>query len=139
MTAFFIVVERNIISEINCSCSNISRVDQGGDRYPAGNIVVNGANVGTPGSRIDVTAPIGIPLSAKVLPNPSQAYFTLWLNGTLDQAIDVKVFDAVGRQVTAMKSEAGQSVQFGSTYPAGVYTIRLQQGMQIVSIPVVKQ
>ncbi|MDP3313100.1 HYR domain-containing protein [Lutibacter sp.] len=72
-------------------------------------------------------------------PNPSADYFTLKLQGkTNEEAIEVNVFDVLGRQVYSAKGRSNETYQFGARFQAGMYVVNVVQGTEKVSLRVIK-
>ncbi len=108
-----------------------------------GNMIINGSGVGSAiAARLgdvqkdDVTLnekPKPLyegNLDVKVMPNPSETYFTLLLQSSnTTEGITLKIVDQNGRLVEVKNSlQAGQAVQVGGTYRQGVYFVQAVQG-----------
>jgi len=75
-------------------------------------------------------------------PNPSADYFTLKLQGMLNdemQKVEVNVFDLLGRQVYSKQGNAQDSYEFGQQFQVGVYLVTVKQGNNITSLKVIKK
>jgi hypothetical protein len=75
-------------------------------------------------------------------PNPSADYFTLKLQGMLNedmQKVEVNVFDLLGRQVYTKQGNAQDSYEFGQQFQVGVYLVTVKQGNNTASLKVIKK
>ncbi|MDP3359332.1 MAG: YDG domain-containing protein [Lutibacter sp.] len=75
-------------------------------------------------------------------PNPSADYFTLKLQGMLNeemQKVEVNVFDLLGRQVYTKQGNAQDSYEFGQQFQVGVYLVTVKQGNNVASLKVIKK
>ena len=79
-------------------------------------------------------------LSFKILPNPSNSYFTLNIqtNNNVDK-ISVRISDLSGRLVESRNNLVGsQNLRVGNNLKAGVYFIQLRQGDKTKQIRLIK-
>ncbi|MDP2068073.1 MAG: Ig-like domain-containing protein, partial [Lutibacter sp.] len=96
---------------------------------------------------IKVTQPIEVvadlsPFNVTAYPNPSADYFTLKLQGMLNeeiQKVEVNVFDLLGRQVYTKQGNAQDSYEFGQQFQVGVYLVTVKQGNNVASLKVIKK
>jgi len=75
-------------------------------------------------------------------PNPSADYFTLKLQGNLDeemQKVEVNVFDLLGRQVYSKQGNTQDYYEFGQNFQVGVYLVTVKQGNNTASLKVIKK
>jgi hypothetical protein len=78
-------------------------------------------------------------LSLKALPNPSNTYFTLIIQSSKGEAIDVKVMDATGRVIETMrKVSANGTLRIGYNYRPGIYYLEVVQGSERVTLKLIK-
>jgi hypothetical protein len=77
-------------------------------------------------------------LTAQVVPNPSETYFTLHVQSSSRETIVVKVYDIAGRQVDLLRGPAGNSFQFGHKLTAGIYIVQVIQGNNVKVLRVMK-
>ncbi|MDO9037987.1 MAG: HYR domain-containing protein, partial [Lutibacter sp.] len=80
--------------------------------------------------------------NATAYPNPSADYFTLKLQGMLNEAsqkVEVNVFDVLGRQVYNKLGSAQDSYEFGQQFQVGVYLVTVKQGNNTASLKVIKK
>jgi hypothetical protein len=83
-----------------------------------------------------------IEFNVSAYPNPSADYFTLKLQGMLNedmQKVEVKVFDLLGRQVYSKQGNAQDSYEFGQQFQVGVYLVTVKQGNNTASLKVIKK
>jgi hypothetical protein len=79
-------------------------------------------------------------LQVNVQPNPTSTYFTLIIQSTSDRAVELRVFDEVGRAVEGRAGIAANStLRIGSTYRPGVYVAQVVQGGKMVTVKLIKQ
>lgn len=77
----------------------------------------------------------------KAFPNPFARNFSLDVQSSSDDLVQVKVYDMIGRELESKKayvSELG-SQEIGTNYPSGIYNIVVSQGEKVKSIRMVKQ
>jgi hypothetical protein len=88
-----------------------------------GKLEVNNTSV----RMIDQPAAQGLQLNA--LPNPSRGSFTLQLQGSTTEKMQVRVVDILGRTVQIFNNlSASQTLKIGADYKKGVYIVELVQG-----------
>lgn len=72
-------------------------------------------------------------------PNPSNSYFTLFLQSQIKGTVTIAVVDEIGRIVeTKTGLHANSSIQIGQQYPKGVYYIKVTQGNNITVLKLIK-
>ncbi|MFN2458903.1 MAG: T9SS type A sorting domain-containing protein, partial [Chitinophagaceae bacterium] len=72
-------------------------------------------------------------------PNPSSDYFTLVITSENSEAINVKVYDMLGRIIESKNNIASNGkLKIGDNYKAGAYIVELQQGSEKVVIRLLK-
>jgi endonuclease/exonuclease/phosphatase family metal-dependent hydrolase len=78
-------------------------------------------------------------LTITAMPNPSRSQFSLFISGSSKEAISMIVVDGVGRNVEVRNNiKAGEHVQIGSSYKAGIYIVEIIQGDSRKQIKLVK-
>lgn len=127
------VVTNNSTIVIESPDADTGVSDSGGGSKPGGK---PNRNQGALGTSLEE---LSFEISAS--PNPSEHYFNLAIktSNTKDQ-IRMQVMDAVGRVVEQKGNlTAGQVIQFGHAYHAGMYFITVQQGSEKKTLKLVKQ
>jgi hypothetical protein len=89
----------------------------------------------------DPTAKPETVFSAMAYPNPFSSAFQLKLNASSKAAVDLKVYDVLGRLIENRQWNAEQvsEQEMGSNYPSGVYNIILNQGKNVKTLRVIKR
>jgi len=77
-------------------------------------------------------------LTAQVVPNPTETYFTLHLQSSSMETIFVKIFDMSGRQVETLRETSSGTFQFGSKLTPGMYIVQITQGDHVKVLRVIK-
>jgi hypothetical protein len=81
------------------------------------------------------------PFNAMAYPNPFAENFKLNVTTSVEESIQVKVYDMLGKLVenrivdTAVINE----VEIGANYPAGVYNVIVSQGSEVKTLRVIKR
>lgn len=75
----------------------------------------------------------------KVIPNPTDSYFTLDVESGSNEKIIVVVYDVLGRIVKHIEKSDGQLIKFGENMGAGVYMAEIRQGVNKKTIKLLKQ
>ena len=103
-------------------------------------------NVTTYGSPaiVKMADPLAKPESvfnALAYPNPFSSAFQLELNTSSKAAVDLKVYDVLGRLIENRQWNAEQASEqeMGNNYPSGVYNIILNQGENAKTLRVIKR
>ena len=76
--------------------------------------------------------------SIKVLPNPSASNFTLFVNGTGSDKIEVSVTDLAGRKIYGASSTKNAVFKFGDNFSSGIYVLSVTQGNNKKVIKLIK-
>jgi hypothetical protein len=76
-------------------------------------------------------------VAVQAYPNPSGTEFSLRIASGADQAVNVRVFDILGRLVSTFKTTTG-TVMFGSDLKAGIYIAEIVQGNTRQTIKLIK-
>jgi hypothetical protein len=79
------------------------------------------------------------PFAVKAWPNPSEHQFVLQVEGNNNEAVNIKVFDVLGRQVYITKGAANQNYHFGENFVSGAYIVEVRQGDKRSMIKLIKQ
>ncbi len=79
-------------------------------------------------------------LTVQAMPNPSSNYFTIFVNGTSSkEMINMKVTDVMGRAIEQRQYlRAGQALNIGNNFKAGIYFVEISQGKEKVTLKLVK-
>lgn len=104
-----------------------------------GNCTPNCVAPAQPRGTIVETAPVSPDFfRVKVIPNPTDNYFTLDVEGGSSEKIIVLIYDALGRKVKNIENTDGL-IQFGEDLKAGVYMALIRQGNNTKTLKLVKQ
>ena len=103
-------------------------------------------NVTTYGSPavVKMADPVAKPesvFSALAYPNPFSSAFQLKLDASSKTAVDLKVYDVLGRLIENRQWNAAEASEqeMGNNYPSGVYNIILNQGENVKTLRVIKR
>jgi uncharacterized protein YjdB len=77
-------------------------------------------------------------LSVQVFPNPSESYFTLTIQSSKTENVEVSVYTMNGKLVQKLKGNVSETFRFGDNYVAGTYIVKVQQGLKQMTVKVVK-
>jgi hypothetical protein len=78
--------------------------------------------------------------SARVVPNPSSHFFTLQMETTGNELVEVRLFDITGKLVSVLYKGKNNTVRFGDHLRPGVYIVDIgRQNKQHQKIKVIKQ
>lgn len=79
--------------------------------------------------------------TAKAFPNPYSSHFTIAIESASDEAVQVKVYDMIGRQLQERKASVSElnTMELGNDYPVGVYNVIVSQGNEVKSIRMIKR
>ncbi|MFD0985119.1 T9SS type A sorting domain-containing protein, partial [Flavobacterium myungsuense] len=79
--------------------------------------------------------------NVKAFPNPFATHFSLDIESSSDDQVEMKVYDMIGRQLEVRKSSVSElSVQqIGRNYPTGIYNLVVSQGKNVKSIRMIKR
>jgi hypothetical protein len=70
-------------------------------------------------------------LKVEVYPNPSVSSFTLQVQTSSQEDVQVRVTDVLGREINRFKMQANQKTNFGSQLKSGTYFVEVRQGNDI--------
>jgi nucleoid-associated protein YgaU len=73
-----------------------------------------------------------------VYPNPSNGQFNVQLSGATSEAVNVRVLDAQGRYIKAVRSAGNGVITLGSDLKAGAYLLEVRQGNNVKVTRVLK-
>ena len=72
-------------------------------------------------------------------PNPTTTNFSLRVESSSDELIDIRVFEATGKLMTTIEGvKNGSPVTFGDTYRGGIYFVKVMQGNNHKTVKVIK-
>jgi parallel beta-helix repeat protein len=74
-----------------------------------------------------------------VFPNPTEDYFNLKVKTQSKEAVEIRVFDMLGKLVDVMRGSPEQTYRFGDHVTSGMYMVEVRQQGQIATVKVVKQ
>ena len=80
-----------------------------------------------------------ISLNVKVLPNPSENYFTLTMSGIKNEPVQIKVVDMFGKVLFTAHGNANDTYRFGDQFASGAYMVEIIQATEKKTIKVVKR
>src|SRR5688572_798658 len=89
-----------------------------------------------PVKKVPVSAGI---FSVKVIPNPSNSYFTLDVETGSTEKITVTIYDVLGRTVKRIENNDSQLIRFGEDLKTGAYMAIVRQGLNTITVKLVKQ
>ncbi|MEJ7738207.1 MAG: malectin domain-containing carbohydrate-binding protein [Chitinophagaceae bacterium] len=79
-------------------------------------------------------------LEAKVLPNPSNHYFTLHIRSGDNKPVAVRVLNAAGNVIELrMNQPVNKTLQLGANYRPGKYYVQVIQGNEKLTLQLIKQ
>lgn len=77
--------------------------------------------------------------NAKIYPNPTNQHFTLVVEGSSKEKIEVIVYDILGRVVSHIKNSDNNFIRFGKELPFGYYIAVVKQGTNQETVKLIKQ
>jgi hypothetical protein len=104
--------------------------------------VVNGAVVNGAGAKGTVIEKEPVSLDkfqVKVIPNPTENQFTLFVEKGNNEKIVVLVYDVLGRMVKHIENSEGHLIRFGEDLKVGSYMVIVRQGNNTKTVKLVKQ
>jgi hypothetical protein len=77
----------------------------------------------------------------KAYPNPFENTFKFYMNGASSEAIQVEVYDILGKRIEDFTVETSRmnGLEIGQSYPSGFYNLKVSQGDKTQSIKMIKQ
>lgn len=85
------------------------------------------------------TAELAVKFDVMVYPNPTNHQFTFTVQSESNEAIDVVVYDVLGRMLKHIQKTDGKTIVLGEDLPAGVYIAVVNQGSYKKSINLIKK
>ncbi len=79
------------------------------------------------------------PFSVKAYPNPSHNEFSLIVESSSKEKMEVMVYDIFGRMMSHIKNSDDNVIRFGKELPYGYYIVIVKQGINQETIKLVKQ
>jgi len=85
--------------------------------------------------------PTEIAFHATAYPNPFAENFKLDIKTSSEEALQVKVYDIIGKLVDNQILDATQveAFEIGANYPSGVYNVMVSQGDNLKTVRVIKR
>jgi hypothetical protein len=77
-------------------------------------------------------------LSVRVAPNPSRTEFSLTIQSSKRESLQLRVLDMYGKQVHTTKGAANQTYRFGAGFSPGMYVVEIMQGYKVKTLKVIK-
>jgi hypothetical protein len=75
----------------------------------------------------------------KAYPNPTEHEFTLIVTSSLNEKIEIQLYDVAGRKIQTLSANANETIRFGEKLKVGVYIAKVIQGNKKESIKLIKQ
>jgi hypothetical protein len=75
----------------------------------------------------------------KILPNPSNHYFTIEVTSTNEEKVEAVLLDLNGRRISKLNTVKNSTLRFGEDLRPGVYMVQITQGDQQQTMKVIKQ
>jgi hypothetical protein len=75
----------------------------------------------------------------KAYPNPTEHRFTFVINTSLNETVQIQIYDAVGRKMQTLSARANELIQFGEKLKVGVYFAEVIQGSKRQTVKLIKQ
>jgi hypothetical protein len=77
----------------------------------------------------------------KAFPNPFARHFSLDIQSSSDDLVQVKVYDMIGRELEVQKATVSElsTKEIGTNYPSGVYNVVVSQGDKVRSVRMIKR
>ncbi len=77
-------------------------------------------------------------LQVTVTPNPSESFFTLYMQGSSSATVTIRVLDSYGKVLFTAHGDVGQVFSFGDDFVSGLYIVEVTQGTTKKILKVVK-
>ncbi len=87
---------------------------------------------------LPVIEPSNSNLKVSISPNPSSHQFTLQVNSTRKESVQIRVMDVNGRTVHTIKGISEKMYRFGEQFAPGLYMIEVRQGEEAKTLKAVK-
>jgi hypothetical protein len=78
-------------------------------------------------------------LAITVYPIPSETNFTLKVQSTTNENVEINIYDVTGRKIQQLRGAAIETYRFGDMYAAGAYLVEVLQGSNRVTQKILKQ
>jgi hypothetical protein len=78
-------------------------------------------------------------LNISVSPNPSNNQFTINIESSSNETVELKVYDISGRVVYSARGNANRQYQFGNNFISGAYVAEIRQGANRSTVKLIKQ
>jgi len=77
----------------------------------------------------------------KAFPNPFARHFSLDIQSSSDDLIQVEVYDMLGRELEVQNATVSElsTKEIGTNYPSGVYNVVVSQGKEIKTVRMIKR
>jgi hypothetical protein len=74
-------------------------------------------------------------------PNPFARHFSLDIQSSSDDLVQVKVYDMIGRALEVQNATVSElsTKEIGTNYPSGVYNVVVSQGDKVKSVRMIKR
>jgi hypothetical protein len=74
-------------------------------------------------------------------PNPFAKHFSLDIQSSSDDLVQVRVYDMIGRELEVQKATVSElsTREIGTNYPSGVYNLVVSQGDKVKSVRMIKR
>jgi hypothetical protein len=86
----------------------------------------------------ELNQPIVEALTMKAFPNPSTQFFTLKLQSRLNEKVQLKVVDLLGRPIYSTQGSSNQTFRFGDGFASGSYLLQVTQGDKKQTLKLIK-
>jgi len=79
--------------------------------------------------------------NVSAFPNPFARHFSVQIESSSDEQVEIKVYDMIGRELEAHKATVSElsTREIGSNYPSGVYNVVVSQGDTVKSLRMIKR
>ena len=97
-----------------------------------------GCPLAVAGSTDDLNLTAKNALGLQVFPNPTRTSFTLNLQSSSKENVQIIVTDMVGKKLYQTTGSGNRQYTFGSEFSSGMYIVQVIQGKQIQTLKLVK-
>ena len=87
---------------------------------------------------VNISTPDKGKLKVTVFPNPSETYFTLTIQSSSSDNVEISVYSINGKMIQKLSGNASETFRFGDKYVPGTYVVKVQQGSEQTTLKVVK-
>ena len=81
---------------------------------------------------------IGNAESISMFPNPTTSAFKVFVNGTQNEAVNIRVINVDGKVVYTASSRTNQTLTFGEAFSTGMYMVEVRQGKEVKVLKAIK-